>query len=279
MNDISPQVYRDDRPAERFQHVHDRVRSHDPSAVVYNVVRSLVTPPAILTFRTRAIGLHNVPASGPVVLAPNHFSQWDHFVAGVYLRRKIQFMAKSQMFSNRVLTWIFKHGGTFPILRGRGDETAMVTARSILERGGLLLMYPEGGRSRTPGELAERVEHGIGRLVLETGAPVVPVAIHGSDRLRRWRRDWIRLRFPRVTVQYGEPMRFDAVERPTREQAQEVADRIFERIRSMYEALSAALESHPRREVLRRARDGVLPAALLEAGRPALPAPGDPDAS
>lgn len=279
MSDLSPQVYRDSRPPEHFRHVHERIRGGEPSGFVYNAVRSVVAPPAFLAFRTRVIGLENVPRSGAVMLAPNHFSQWDHFVTGVYLRRKIQFMAKSQLFRNRFLTWVFKYGGTFPILRGRADETAMSTARLILERGGLLLMYPEGGRSRTAGELAERARPGIGRLALETGTPIVPVAIHGTDRMRRWRRDWIRLRFPRVTIHYGEPMHFDPIERPTREQAQEVADRVFERVRAMYEALAAALDAHPRRQVLRKARQGTLPAALLEAGRSALPSPSNPEAS
>ena len=79
---------------------HERSRTHEPDWV-YDVARILVTPPCLLFYRTRAIGAEHVPTSGPVILAPNHFSQWDHFFAGLYLSRKIRFMAKSQLFSTR----------------------------------------------------------------------------------------------------------------------------------------------------------------------------------
>src|SRR5204862_86202 len=100
----------------------------------------VVTPPCLLFYRTRAIGAEHVPTSAPVILAPNHFSQWDHFFAGVYLRRKVRFMAKSQLFSNAVIQYIFWHGGAFPVRRGHQDEEAFKTAYAILDRSGCLLM-------------------------------------------------------------------------------------------------------------------------------------------
>ena len=177
----------------------------------------ILTPPTLLLYRARAIGAEHVPRSGPVILAPNHFSQWDHFFAAVYLRRKVRFMAKSQLFSNPVIEFIFRHGGAFPIRRGHQDEEAFETVYRILDRGGCMLMYPEGGRSRSGGLGEPRP--GVGRIALESGVPVVPVAIHGSLGVRGWRK----LRFPKVTVQFGEPMRFDVVPAPTREQQLEVA--------------------------------------------------------
>src|SRR5262249_54390838 len=87
-------------------------------------------------------------------------------------------------------------------------------------------------RSRS-GKLGEP-KRGIGRIALESGAPVVPVAIHGSARVRSWRR----LRFPKVTVQYGEPVSFPVDADPTRERQLEVAGEIFDRVRGMYEALA-----------------------------------------
>src|SRR5262245_54240514 len=184
----------------------------------------VLTPPTLLLYRARAIGAENVPTSGPVILAPNHFSQWDHFFAGVFLRRKVRFMAKSQLFSNPVIKWIFFHGGAFPVRRGHQDEEAFKTAFTVLERGGCMLMYPEGGRSRTGGIGEPRP--GVGRIALESGVPVVPVAIHGSMGVRRWRK----FSFPKVTIQYGEPIVFDVVPEPTREQQLEVATGIFERV-------------------------------------------------
>ena len=87
-------------------------------------------------------------------------------------------MAKSQLFKPP-MQFIYTHGGVFPIRRGHHDEEAFITADTILERGGVIGMYCEGGRSRT-GQLSEKAKPGIGRLALESGAPVVPVAIHGS---------------------------------------------------------------------------------------------------
>ena len=73
----------------------------------------------------------------------------DHFFVGVYLRRKIRFMAKSQMFGPPVLTYIYKHGGVFPVRRGHHDEEAFKTAYELLDQGEMLLVYAEGGRSRS----------------------------------------------------------------------------------------------------------------------------------
>ena len=97
------------------------------------------------------------------------------------------------------MQFIYTHGGVFPVRRGARDEETFITAEAILAQGGAITMYCEGGRSRT-GKVAEQAKRGIGRLALETGAPVVPIAIHGSSRIRNWKR----LQFPKVTVQYGD---------------------------------------------------------------------------
>src|SRR5207253_301929 len=123
-------------------------------------------------------------------------------------------------------------GGVFPVRRGHHDEEAFITAFKILERGGAVVMYCEGGRSRT-GKLADTARPGIGRLALESGAPVVPVAILGSYQVRNWKR----LQFPRVTIQFGKPFKFEAIAQSTREQQQEAADRIFERIKELHAQL------------------------------------------
>jgi 1-acyl-sn-glycerol-3-phosphate acyltransferase len=230
VSDMKPQVYKDERPAEYFDRFHARARRG--VGWTYPLVRALVTLPTLLLYRTRAIGVKNVPKSGALILAPNHFSQMDHFFTGLYLRRQIRFMAKSQMFGPPVLTYVYSHGGVFPVRRGHQDEEAFKTAFTILEREEMLLMYAEGGRSRT-GELGE-VKPGIGRIALESGAPVVPVAIHGSASVRRWKR----LRFPKVTVQFGEPLHFPTEEEPSRERQLEVAERIFAPVREMYAGLA-----------------------------------------
>jgi 1-acyl-sn-glycerol-3-phosphate acyltransferase len=232
LSKMKDQVYLDPRPKEYFDRFHARTRTKGPDWV-YDIIRILTTLYGWIFFRARAIDSGQVPASGKVILAPNHFSFMDHFFLGMGTRRKIQFMAKSQLFA-RPAQWIYSHGGVFPVRRGRRDVEALITAHTVLARGGCLAMYCEGGRSRT-GKLSEGAKPGIGRLALESGATVVPVAIHGSSRVRNWKR----LEFPKVTIQYGEPIRFEQVEEPTREQQQATADAIFTEIRHLYSGLDA----------------------------------------
>ena len=241
---MKAQVYKDPRPKEYFDRFHERSRTREPDPV-YEVVRFVTTVYALTFFRAQCISSEKVPQSGPVILAPNHFSFMDHFFLGAFIRRKVRFMAKSQLFSGGPLQWIYTHGGVFPVRRGYRDEEAFITANTILGRGGCVAMYCEGGRSRT-GKLAEKPKPGIGRLALESGAAVVPVAIHGSSRVRNWKK----LQFPKVTVQYGDPIRFEKLDDPTRDQQQAVAEDIFDEIKVLY----AGLEQHGRRGVMERVR-------------------------
>jgi len=231
MAELPPQKYKDPRPAEFFDQFHERSRTKEPNWV-YELVRAILTPVAVLLYRTRAIGTENVPAEGPVLLAPNHFSQMDHFFTGVYLRRKIRFMAKSQLFGPPVLTSIFTHGGVFPVRRGYRDDEAFKTVYTIFdEMQGSVLVYAEGGRSRTGG-LGEP-KPGVGKIALESGVEVVPIAIYAV----RSKRPWSKFTFPKVTVQFGQPMSFPVVEEPTREQQMEASEAIFGHVRVMYDAL------------------------------------------
>lgn len=229
---MKPQVYKDPRPAEYFARFYRRPAERRPDWV-YELVRFVLTPILVFVFRARCIDSDKVPPEGPAIVAPNHFSFLDHFFIAVYLRRKVHFMAKSQLFK-RPMQFIYTHGGVFPVRRGHRDEQSMETAKSILGRGDLVVMYAEGGRSRS-GDLGE-AKPGVGRLALETGAPVVPSAIVGSEKARNWKR----LQFPKVTVQYGPPVRFERVENPTREQAQAAADVVFEEIKKLHDGLRAA---------------------------------------
>jgi 1-acyl-sn-glycerol-3-phosphate acyltransferase len=241
---MKEQVYKDPRPEEYFDRFHERARTREPDWV-YAAVKYLTTIYSWIFFRARAIRAERVPPQGPVIIAPNHFSHMDHFFVGDPLRRSVRFMAKSQMFKPP-LQWVFTHGGVFPVRRGHRDEKAFDTARAVLEQGGCVVMYCEGGRSRT-GQLAEEPKRGIGRLALETGATVVPTAIYGSSQVRNWKR----LQFPKVTILFGDPIRWDPrIEAPTREQQQEVANQIFAEIRSLY----GQLEAEGRKGVLKRLR-------------------------
>jgi 1-acyl-sn-glycerol-3-phosphate acyltransferase len=247
---MKPQVYIDPRPAEHFTKFHERTRTRRPDWV-YRLARVVLTIPLLFIYRFRAIGVDNVPYEGPVILAPNHFSFFDHFFIAMLLRREVQFMAKSQLFRPPLLDFILTHGGTFPVRRGQKDQEAFTTAHSILDRGGTVLMYAEGGRSRS--KTLGQPKPGLGRLVLESGAPVVPIAIHGSQHMREAKRGLIS---PKVTVHYGEPITFEQVDHPSREQSQAVADDVFAKVKEMYDALNA------------QGRRGVLAARRTDHRRP-----------
>jgi 1-acyl-sn-glycerol-3-phosphate acyltransferase len=246
MADMKPQVYKDPRPAEYFTQFHTTARAG--STWCYTLARIVLSLPTVLIYRLRAIGVENVPRQGALVLAPNHFSQLDHFFAGVYLRRKIRFMAKSQLFGPPVLTYVFKHGGVFPVRRGHHDEEAFKTAFELLDQGEMLLVYAEGGRSRS-GELGVP-KPGIGRIALESGVPIVPVAIHGSERARGWKR----LQFPKVTIEFGEPVGFPVEAAPSKERQHEVATQIFARVREIYAGLATRSETRSGSRTPDRAR-------------------------
>ncbi len=234
MTEIRPQVYLDPRPAEALAPFHAWARTHQPGWS-YTAVRLVLSPVALILYRTRAVGRRNVPSGGPLILAPNHFSNLDHFFCGVYLRRRIRFMSKSQFFGNQPLvSYLFRVSGHFPVRRGHHDEEAFVTAHAILASGGCVGIYAEGGRSRTGGLGDPRP--GIGRLALESGAPVVPVAIYGSLAVRQWRRG----RFPRVRVSYGAPVSCARLASPSREQQLAAAQHIFDRVRDLYRRLETA---------------------------------------
>ncbi len=240
---LKPQVYKDPRPKEYFDRFHERSRTRDPNAI-YEVVHVMTMLHALISYRARALGSENVPL-GSVILAPNHASFMDHFFTAAFIRRRVRFMAKSQMFKPPFGSLVYSPGGVFPVRRGHHDEEAFITSFEILRRGGAVVMYCEGGRTRGRG-FADTAKPGIGRLALQTGVPVVPVAIFGSDQVRNWKR----LQFPRVTVQYGRPFRFGRVADPPREQQQETADHIFEQIKELHGELTRL--GH--RAAMRRAR-------------------------
>ncbi len=162
MSDLAPmkaQVYTDPRPKEHFDRFHERARTRQPDWA-YELTRLITSLYAYLFLRARSISCENVPGRGAVILAPNHFSFMDHFLMGCYIRRKVRFMAKSQLFK-APMQFIYTHGGVFPVRRGVRDEETFITAETILGRGGAITMYCEGGRSRT-GKLPSRPSRASG---------------------------------------------------------------------------------------------------------------------
>jgi glycerol-3-phosphate dehydrogenase (NAD(P)+) len=216
----------------------ERTRDRGVNPIAYWLVRAILQPIFHLYFRLSRIGREHIPAHGPVILAANHRSFLDPFVIAVMARRPIYFLAKTELFGNRPIAWLLSSLGAFPIDRRAADEDAMATARAILERGEGILIFPEGTRIR-PGALGTP-KRGVGRLALETGAPVVPVAIHGTEAVRnRWR-----FRPHKVRVRAGAPLTFPRVEAPSPALARAATDRIWPCVELQWEWLGGTPRIH-----------------------------------
>ncbi len=189
--------------------------------LIYRLARAILLPFFLVYFRLERLGREHIPESGPVLLAANHRSFLDPFVIGALTRRPVYYMAKRELFERRWQAWLLNSLGAFPIDRGAGDEHAMSTARAILERGDCVVIFPEGTRVRH-GPLGS-VHRGVGRLALQSGARVVPIAVIGTEDVRR---GW-RIRPRKVTLRCGRPLGFPIVERPSPSIALGVAERIW----------------------------------------------------
>ncbi len=208
-------------PASDLNQLRERTLSFGVNPLLYWLARAVLLPFFLLYFRLDRRGREHVPSSGPVLLAANHRSFLDPFVIGTLTRRPVYYMAKRELFERPWQAWILSSLGAFPIDRGRGDEHAMSTARAILERGDCVVIFPEGTRVR-PGPLGNP-HRGVGRLALQTGARVVPVAVIGTEDVRR---GW-RIRPRKVVLRCGRPLGFPRAEHPSPSIALGVAERIW----------------------------------------------------
>ncbi|HEX2104568.1 MAG TPA: lysophospholipid acyltransferase family protein, partial [Solirubrobacteraceae bacterium] len=238
-----------------------RARTRGVNPLVYWIVRAVLQPFFHVYLRLGRIGREHIPASGPVILAANHRSFLDPFVIAVMARRPLYFMAKKELFLfHPVVSWLLRALGAFPIDRGASDQDAMATARAILERGDVVLMFPEGTRVRSGSLGAAR--RGVGRLALETGAPVVPVAVIGTEDVRA---GW-RIRPRRVRIRAGRALTFPRVPSPSPALAAAVTERIWPCVELQWEWLGGL--PRPRRAAVIGAGPGGagLAAALARAG-------------
>ncbi len=214
--------------------LHARARTKGVNPLVYWIVRAVFQPFFHVYFRLNRIGREHIPKSGPLLLAANHRSFLDPFVLGAMTRRPVYYVAKKELFESRLQAWFLNSLGAFPVDRGSSDQEMLTTARTILERGDAVLIFPEGTRIR-PGGLGTP-KRGVGRLALETGAPVVPLAVIGTEDVRR---GW-RIRPRKVTIRAGRALTYPQVEQPSRRLAQAVTDRIWPCVALQWEWLGGA---------------------------------------
>jgi glycerol-3-phosphate dehydrogenase (NAD(P)+) len=215
------------RPLEVY---HERTRRRGVNSLVYWPARLLINPAVLIYFRVRRLGREHVPDGG-VILASNHRSFLDPFVIGICIRRPIYFVAKRELFKNPLVGWFLNCMGAFPVRRGQSDEESVKTARQLLSDGEAVVVFPEGTRILS-GSLG-RPKRGVGRLALQSGAPVVPVAVTGSEHAR----DGWRIKPVRVHVRCGAPLTFPKVANPSPFLAGEVTERIWPCVELQWEWL------------------------------------------
>jgi glycerol-3-phosphate dehydrogenase (NAD(P)+) len=231
-------------PATDLAPFRERSLSRGVNPFIYWPLRAVLLPAFLVYLRLERIGREHLPRSGPLLLASNHRSFLDPFVIGTLVRRPVYYMAKRELFEKRWQAWLLNALGAFPVDRGVGDGAAMDTARVILERGDCVVLFPEGTRIRT-GPLAEP-KRGAGRLALETGALVAPVAVIGSEEVRR---GW-RIRPRKVRVRVGRPLLFPTAEHCSPTLAAAVTQRVWACVSLQWEWLGG--EKAPREEAPQR---------------------------
>ncbi len=142
----------------------------------YRVMRAIVSVPVRLYFRINKYGVHNIPKEGPCIICCNHTSISDILFLGVLCPRQIHFMAKDELFKNKLLAWLFTKLGAFAVNRRTGDKGAINRAEEILSEGKILGIFPEG--TRHPGDAPHKAKPGAAMLALSTKAPILPAAVY-----------------------------------------------------------------------------------------------------
>ena len=178
----------------------------------------------------RTTGRENVPKSGPVILAPIHLSHLDPPLMAIACRRQLRFMAKEELFTG-LLKPLITSLGAFPVKRGEGDTEAIRLAMSLLEKGEVVLIFPEG--TRGDGTRLLPLNKGIPMIAKRTGATVVPASIVGTHIA--WPRGRKKLKRSRMNVRFGQPFTYaDIATHPTeRENRAAFLDRLSDEIRAL----------------------------------------------
>jgi 1-acyl-sn-glycerol-3-phosphate acyltransferase len=201
----------------------------------YGVLRAFLTPFLMVLFRPKVKGLRQVPGSGPVIIASNHLSFSDSIFMPLVVPRKVTFLAKSEYFTSpgpkgllKKLTFIAL--GQVPVDRsgGRRSEAALITGLKVLAEGKCLGIYPEGTRS--PDGRLYKGRTGIARLAIESGAPIIPVAMFNTEKIQPT--GTVVPKVMRVEMIFGEPMYFEG-DSTDLQHLRDVTDKIMQTIQAL----------------------------------------------
>lgn len=246
---------------ERLNSYHAFAREHGVNRGLYVVARLILVPFFLFYFRLSRQGRKNSRIKGGTIVAANHRSFLDPFVIGSCLPwgKPMNYVAKVELFEKRWQGFLLVRVGAFPIRRGEADEEAMKTAEMVLARGGTICIFPEGTRIRK-GSLGTP-KRGVGRLALRSGAPVLPVAVSGTENVRRG----FRIRPRKVDIRVGRPMSFPQSEQPSPALAASVTSRIWPNIELQWEDIGG-LPPMRRAAVIGAGSWGTAVAVLLARG-------------
>lgn len=196
--------------------------------MLYFVGRRLVSPVVRAVFRMRFSGLENIPEHGGLILCSNHLSVIDPVFLAVAVKRQIRYMAKSELFDDHggLARRLLYALGAFPVRRNTGDAGSVKTAVSIVEEGGVLGIFPQGGCVR--GDVPFRPKAGIALVASRAQSPVLPACIDGGGTIKPLRR---------VTVRFGPVIPFEALglEDDSRESLRRASQIIARRVTSLLE--------------------------------------------
>ncbi|MBN8870338.1 MAG: 1-acyl-sn-glycerol-3-phosphate acyltransferase [Solirubrobacterales bacterium] len=246
---------------EQLEAYHEYTRKHGVNRGLYLLARVILQPFFLIYLRLSRQGRKNSHIKGGTIVAANHRSFLDPFVIGTCLPwgKPMNYVAKVELFEKRWQGFLLCRVGAFPIRRGEADELAIETAELVLARGGTICIFPEGTRIRK-GSLG-KPKRGVGRLALRSGAPVVPVAVTGSEDVRR---GW-RIRPRKVDIRVGRPMSFPQSESPSPALAASVTDRIWPNVELQWEDIGG-LPPMRRAAVIGAGSWGTAVAVLLARG-------------
>jgi 1-acyl-sn-glycerol-3-phosphate acyltransferase len=192
--------------------------------IFWRLIRVIVRVIGAIMLDVHTVGRQNVPETGPLIIASNHLSWADVPLIPAFLKRRVVYMAKEETFKARG-GWLVRLLGAFPVKRGEADRQSLRAAEEQLKAGRILSIFPEGTRSKI--HTLGQAHAGLGMIALRSGAPVLPVAIYGSEK------SFTNFR-PRITIIYGEPMILTPKGRKiTREDIDQSTEQVMLRISSM----------------------------------------------
>lgn len=206
------------------------LRGRDENAF-YSFCRWVVVPLFCGVYGMRARGMQYVPARGPAIVIMNHKALIDPFVCGAFCDRPMKYMAKKELFRNPILRRLIIALGAFPVDRGAGDREALRTALEVLDAGEVLLMFPEGHRQRD--DAIHEFMPGVAMIALRSGAPVLPLAVDGTQYLLRDGRPG----HPKMKAAMGPPICFDDLPGRNSKAYREAAHRMHDAVADLYATL------------------------------------------